>query len=80
MVTALLIQSVNLMLIGMASVFCFLWLLVLAVNLLSRIIQRHFPAPEKALDTSNTSLAVASVSPATIAAITAAIHQYRQQH
>lgn len=80
MVTALLVQSANLMLIGMGSVFCFLWLLVLAVTLLSRVMQRHFPVPAKETDTTNTSAAETAVTPAIIAAITAAIHQHRQQY
>ncbi|CAM3909542.1 OadG family protein [Rheinheimera salexigens] len=80
MVTELLIESANLMLIGMVSVFCFLWLLVLAVGLLSKVMQRYFPTPAKEKYIDNIPAASTAVSPAIVAAITAAIHQHRQQH
>ena len=79
MVADLLWEAASLMLIGMATVFAFLWLLVLSTQLLSHIVQRHFPTPisEK--------LPIAEqpvhngVSPAIVAAISAALHQHRNQ-
>ena len=72
------ITGIELMVVGMSIVFCFLALLVLAVNMQTLLVQRYFPAKP-------TSLQVASVSktandPSVIAAITAAVVQYRNKH
>ncbi|MGI5309352.1 OadG family protein [Rheinheimera sp. WS51] len=80
MVTALLVESAGLMLIGMGSVFCFLWLLVIFVSLLSRVTQRYFPVTTKQSPADNNSSSANTLSPSIIAAITAAIHQHRQPH
>lgn len=80
MVTALLVESANLMLIGMATVFGFLFLLVAAVSVLSRMMQRYFPVQAKEQHQEKIAIPATSVSPAIVAAITAAIHQHRQQH
>jgi oxaloacetate decarboxylase (Na+ extruding) subunit gamma len=80
MVTALLVESANLMLIGMVTVFGFLLLLVAAVSLLSRMMQRYFPVQAKEQHLENIAIPATSVSGPIVAAITAAIHQHRQQH
>lgn len=78
MVADLLLDAAGLMLIGMVSVFAFLFVLVLLLQLMSKLLQRYFPAklPEKSnkIEHSNN-----GVSPAIIAAISAAVHQYRQK-
>lgn len=78
MVTDLLLEAASLMAIGMVAVFGFLLLLVLVVQLISNVMQRYFPVKpsDKAVkvDSSN-----GGPSPAVIAAISTAIHQYRQQ-
>lgn len=66
------------MLVGMGIVYLFLTMLVIAINLMSSMVRRFFPdAPIK-------TLSVPSVSPnadkLTVAAITAAVHQYRTKH
>ena len=72
----LLSSGIELMVAGMGIVFLFLAMLVLAINLMSALVLRFFPdAP------------IVSKAPATIAsdkqvvaAITAAVHQYRRDH
>ncbi|WP_166838054.1 OadG family protein [Rheinheimera pleomorphica] len=78
MVAELLLEAASLMLIGMVAVFAFLLLLVLVVQLISAVVLRYFPvkAAEKAAIVDSSS----GPSPAVIAAISTAIHQYRQQH
>ena len=78
MVTELLFDALNLMVIGMIAVFAFLLLLVLIVQAISVLMQRYFPvkpADKPALADS----AASGPGPAIIAAISAAVHQYRQQ-
>ena len=79
MVTDLLLESATLMLIGMASVFTFLLLLVLLMTLMSSLLRRYRPV-RVADKTNKTDAATNGVSPAVVAAISAAVHQYRQQH
>lgn len=78
MVADLLLEAAGLMLIGMVTVFTFLFVLVLLLQLMSKVIQRYFPVKvveksHKIEDANN------GVSPAIIAAISAAVHQYRQK-
>lgn len=78
MVADLLLEAAGLMLIGMVTVFAFLFLLVILLNVMSNTIQRFFPVktPEK---TSRIDTSSEGVSPTIIAAISAAVHQYRQK-
>lgn len=63
------------MLVGMGIVFLFLAMLVVAVNLMSAAIQRLFPqVPVEVSTTTN------GTDPRVIAAISAAVHQYRSKH
>ncbi|NRQ43828.1 OadG family protein [Rheinheimera sp. YQF-2] len=78
MVAELMLEAANLMLIGMAAVFAFLLLLVLLVQLLSSVMQRYFPVkPVEKPAISDTT--AKGLNPAVVAAITTAVHQYRQQ-
>jgi oxaloacetate decarboxylase gamma subunit len=75
--TELMSSGVELMFVGMGIVFLFLTMLVVAINIMSSLVQRLFPdAPP--------SVAVATVSSGIdkniIAAITAAVHQHRSKH
>ncbi|WP_333608119.1 OadG family protein [Arsukibacterium sp.] len=80
MITDLLLESAMLMLLGMGSVFAFLCGLVLLMLLSGKIMQRYFPV-KPAEKTAATESSNNAVSPAVVAAISAAVHQYRQtQH
>ncbi|MEI6334404.1 MAG: OadG family transporter subunit [Methylococcaceae bacterium] len=75
--TEMMSSGVELMFAGMSIVFLFLTMLVVAINIMSSLVQRFFPdAPLMG--------AVATVSSgidkSVIAAITAAVHQYRSKH
>ena len=83
-VTELLIDSAALMLVGMIFVFIFLGLMIGSVKLIALFCQKfpgsmdaeqqhHFrQTPSNPVDE--------QISPATIAAISAAVHQYRSSH
>jgi len=79
-VTELLKEGVELMLLGMGSVFVFLTMLVLALKLMSRLAQAL--APQEAVVSSSTR-AVISSKPGEedelLAVISAAIARYRSQ-
>lgn len=77
MVADLLLEAFNLMVIGMVAVFAFLLLLVFIVVMISKIMQRYFPTP--IVEKPALSERQSGTSPAVIAAISAAVHQYRQQ-
>ena len=71
-------SGVELMIVGMGIVFLFLTMLVFTINLMSSTVQRFFPDVPK---TTHTLPSVASgTDKSTVAAITAAIHQYRDKH
>lgn len=76
--TELMGSGVELMLIGMGIVFLFLTMLVIAINVMSALVQRFFPeqpsSPIIQVPIAN------SADKTTVAAISAAIHQYRQNH
>jgi oxaloacetate decarboxylase gamma subunit len=78
MMSELISSGVELMIAGMVIVYLFLTMLVLVINLMSFIVQRFFP------DAPQTTIPVPPVSSAidksTVAAITAAVHQYREKH
>jgi oxaloacetate decarboxylase gamma subunit len=67
-------KGVELMFAGMGIVYLFLVMLVLTINLMSALLQRYFP--DKTTKFGNLA---AGIDKSTIAAITAAIHQYRNK-
>jgi len=79
--TEILIRGGELMAIGMGIVFLFLAMLIFAVNSMSALIARFIDGP--AMMTDNTKPATASsqgdIDPRLIAAITSAVHQYRNK-
>lgn len=77
-VSAMLQQAAELMAIGMATVFVFLTLLVVIIQLMSLSVRRFFPT-KKSTATTVEVVASDAISPRLVAAITAAIHQHRQQ-
>lgn len=76
---SLIYQGLQLMMFGMLTVFVFLTLLIFSTQLMSKIIQRFFPAGQ---------ITPAGAARATelivdrrhLAAISAAIYQYRRRH
>ena len=66
--TSLMNQGVDLMLVGMGTVFVFLTLLVMAMSLMAGIIKRLSPVAEE------------GISDEEVAAITAAIAQHRKKN
>ncbi|MDD4915652.1 MAG: OadG family protein [Methylococcales bacterium] len=71
----LLSSGMELMLIGMGIVFGFLALLVLSIGCMSSLVQRFFP------EISGSHLAAGQHDdPGIVAAITAAVQQYRKKH
>ena len=77
----LLMSGVELMLVGMGIVYLFLAMLVVAVNIMSALIERYLPTPLVAAGTSpNAAKTSLFIEPGVVAAITAAIHQYRSKH
>ena len=76
--TELLLEGVELMLIGMGCVLAFLTLLIYAIRGMSILIERFVPTPVRAAPVVRKQTAVAApVDPLVIAAIQAAIHQHR---
>ncbi len=67
----------ELMFAGMGIVFLFLTLLVAAINTMSALVQRYFPE----IPVSKTVPGIsADIDKNVVAAITAAVHQYRKKH
>lgn len=67
-------SGIELMFAGMGIVFIFLTMLVFAINLMSALLQRYFPDGTPKLDGLS-----GGIDKATIAAITTAVHQYRNK-
>lgn len=65
------------MLTGMGIVYAFLALLVLAIKIMTAVVIRYFPETPAEFAPAVSSK---SSEPLVIAAITAAVHQYRSQH
>lgn len=74
----LLLEGVELMLMGMGAVYFFLALLVFAIRLMARTIERFVPAPAvRAAAASPVKLTGQGPAPEVLAAIQLAIHQHR---
>ncbi len=77
--TELISSGLELMLAGMGIVFLFLTMLVIVINAMSKLITRYLP--EEPLPHATAPVIVsAEASKSYIAAITAAIHEYRRTH
>jgi len=68
----LLYSGIELMLVGMGIVFTFLGMLVVVINAMSVLVQRFFPE--------HPAVAQSAEDPRMIAAITAAVHEYRKKY
>lgn len=67
-------SGIELMFTGMGIVFLFLIMLVVAINIMSALVQRHFP--EAPVSKAVPGITV-DIDKSVVAAITAAVHQYR---
>ncbi|MEI6070132.1 MAG: OadG family transporter subunit [Methylococcaceae bacterium] len=75
--TEMMSSGVELMFAGMGIVFLFLTMLVVAINIMSSLVQRFFPdAPAMGAAATVSS----GIDKSVIAAISAAVHQYRSKH
>ena len=75
--TELMSSGVELMFAGMGIVFLFLTMLVVAINIMSSLVQRFFPEAPAQVVTATVS---GGIDKSIIAAITAAVHQHRSKH
>ncbi len=75
--TEMMSSGVELMFAGMSIVFLFLTMLVVAINIMSSLVQRFFPDAPLMGATATVS---SGIDKSVIAAITAAVHQYRSKH
>ncbi|WP_070963140.1 oxaloacetate decarboxylase subunit gamma [Vibrio sonorensis] len=75
---SLLVDAATLMATGMVVVFLFLTILVYLVRLMSSLVPEETPEPIATPNQNNRAQAPSSaVSPKVVAAISAAVHQYR---
>lgn len=75
----LLSSGIELMLIGMGIVFAFLAMLVLAIGAMSSLVQRYFPE-KPGIHPALGQLGHPSEDPGVVAAISAALQQYRKKY
>jgi oxaloacetate decarboxylase gamma subunit len=68
-------SGIELMFAGMGIVYLFLIMLVFAINLMSAVVQRYFPGSLSKFRSEPSGL-----DKGTVAAISAAVHQYRNKH
>ncbi|WCE29250.1 oxaloacetate decarboxylase subunit gamma [Vibrio sp. SCSIO 43137] len=75
---SLLGEAATLMFTGMAVVFVFLTILIYIVRLMSNLVPEEAPQPVAMPNTKlNSQQTSSAVSPQVVAAISAAVHQYR---
>ncbi|PKM11458.1 MAG: hypothetical protein CVV13_09145 [Gammaproteobacteria bacterium HGW-Gammaproteobacteria-3] len=77
---ALLMEGMELMLVGMGIVFLFLALLVVAASLMSAFVEKFFPAPLPTTSAETPATGSNTTDPRIIAAIASAVHHYRSRH
>ena len=74
----LIVEAVKFMVIGLTTVFLFLWLLIIILKIESQIVRRLFP-PETPVRLKSKRVSKQEVDEEITAAITAAIIQYRKR-
>jgi len=77
METNLVMEGVKFMFLGMGTVFIFLIVLILFMNLMSYIVYKFFPEPQPSLETEQTGVKQDN-NKQVVAAITAAIKHHRK--
>jgi len=74
--TNLVIEGFKFMALGMGTVFAFLIVMIICMNIMSYVIHKFFPEPQASADT--TSVNAQKDNKKIVAAITAAIAHHRQ--
>lgn len=77
--TEMLNSGLELMWVGMGIVFLFLVMLIVAVNVMSYLVQRYLHT-EPAVTQAASGVTVNGADASRTAAITAAVHQHRNRH
>ena len=75
--TEMMSSGIELMFAGMGIVFLFLTMLVVAINIMSALVQRFFPDTHPHTEAVPVS---SGMDKSIIAAISAAVHQHRSKH
>jgi oxaloacetate decarboxylase gamma subunit len=70
-------SGIELMFVGMGIVFLFLAMLVIAINIMSALVQRFLPEIPVSKTVPGISI---DIDKSIVAAITAAVYQYRKKH
>lgn len=78
--SALLMEGLQLMGLGMGAVFLFLSLLVVAMHLTSRVVRVIDEHQERSIPTTQASAGMAQADSDAVIAIAAAVHRYRHTH
>ena len=68
-------EGLKIMMLGMGTVFMFLIVMIIMMNIMSKVIHQYFPEPN---DVENNPSPVSANSAKKVAAITAAIMHHRQ--
>ncbi len=68
-------ESIKIMMLGMGTVFAFLVVMIIMMNIMSKIVHRFFPEPN---DIGNNTSPAMTSNAKKVAAITAAIMHHRQ--
>jgi oxaloacetate decarboxylase gamma subunit len=76
METNLIMEGVKFMFLGMGTVFVFLIVMIVCMNIMSSVINRYFPEPQANADSS--SAGAQKDTKKIVAAITAAVKYHRQ--
>jgi len=78
METNLVIEGLKFMVLGMGTVFVFLGVMIVCMNIMSYIIHKFFPEPQASATPSSSSSSVQQDNKKIVAAITAAIKHHRE--
>ena len=78
METNLITEGLKFMVLGMGTVFVFLTIMIIVVNIMSYVVNRFFPEPQASSDTATGTNTDKNDKKKVVAAITAAIMHHRE--